>query len=71
MDGDAGIEVEVDRFNRILPLPYRVAILLVAGKLYDFRAFETNSELGRRLGLGREPSLPRPRPNCRVYYPLT
>ena len=31
MDGDPGVESELDSFSRILPLPYRVAIILVCG----------------------------------------
>lgn len=33
MDGDPAVELELDRFSRILPLPFRVAIILVAGEL--------------------------------------
>jgi hypothetical protein len=33
MDGDPAVEPELDSFSRILPLPYRVAIILVAGEL--------------------------------------
>jgi hypothetical protein len=32
MDGDPGVEPELDAFSLILPLPYRVAIILVAGE---------------------------------------
>lgn len=31
MDGDPAVEPEVDSFSRFLPLPYRVAIILVSG----------------------------------------
>lgn len=33
MDGDPEAELELDGFTLILPLPYRVAIILVAGKM--------------------------------------
>lgn len=35
MEGDAAVEPELDRFSLILPLPYRVAIILVAGNILD------------------------------------
>jgi hypothetical protein len=31
MDGDVAVEPEVDSFSRVLPLPYRVAIIIVLG----------------------------------------
>lgn len=31
MDGDPKVESELDPFSRVLPLPYRVAIILVCG----------------------------------------
>lgn len=31
MDGDPRVESELDSFSRTLPLPYRIAILLVLG----------------------------------------
>lgn len=31
MDGDPRVESELDSFSRVLPLPYRVAIILVCG----------------------------------------
>jgi hypothetical protein len=33
MDGDPGVEPELDGFSLFLPLPYRVAIILVAGRI--------------------------------------
>ena len=33
MDGDPGVEPALDAFSQILPLPYRVAIILVAGRM--------------------------------------
>lgn len=33
MEGDAALEPELDGFSLILPLPYRVAIILVAGNI--------------------------------------
>lgn len=32
MDGDPRVESELDSFSRVLPLPYRVAIIFVCGK---------------------------------------
>ena len=31
MDGDPGVESEIDSFSLVLPLPYRVAIIIVLG----------------------------------------
>ena len=31
MDGDPAVESELDTFSLILPLPYRVAVILVLG----------------------------------------
>ena len=31
MDGDPAVEPELDAFSLVLPLPYRVAIIFVAG----------------------------------------
>lgn len=33
MDGDPAVEPELDSFSLTLPLPYRVAIILVAGNI--------------------------------------
>ena len=33
MDGDPAVEPELDSFSLVLPLPYRIAIILVAGIL--------------------------------------
>lgn len=33
MDGDSAVEPALDTFGLILPLPYRVALILVAGGL--------------------------------------
>lgn len=39
MDGDVAVEPEVDSFSLVLPLPYRVAIIIVLGmgllEVYD------------------------------------
>lgn len=32
MDGDPAVEPELDTFSLILPLPYRVAAILVLGR---------------------------------------
>ena len=31
MDGDPAVEPELDGFSRVLPLPYRVALIIVMG----------------------------------------
>ena len=31
MDGDSAVEPELDTFGLILPLPYRIAVILVLG----------------------------------------
>jgi len=31
MDGDPAVEPEIDGFSRVLPLPYRVALIIVLG----------------------------------------
>jgi hypothetical protein len=31
MDGDPAVEPELDGFSRVLPLPYRVALIIVLG----------------------------------------
>jgi hypothetical protein len=31
MDGDPAVEPQLDGFSRILPLPYRVALIIVLG----------------------------------------
>ena len=38
MDGDPAVEPELDTFSLILPLPYRVAVILVLGRSTCFPA---------------------------------
>lgn len=33
MDGDPAVEPELDTFSLILPLPYRIAVIFVLGKV--------------------------------------
>ncbi len=33
MDGDPAVEPELDTFSLILPLPYRIAVIVVLGML--------------------------------------
>jgi hypothetical protein len=33
MDGDPSVEPELDSFSLFLPLPYRVALIIVLGRL--------------------------------------
>jgi hypothetical protein len=37
MDGDPAVEPELDSFSLTLPLPYRVALIIVAGNSPFFR----------------------------------
>lgn len=41
MDGDPAVEPELDTFSLILPLPYRVAVILVLG-MADVNATPVN-----------------------------
>lgn len=36
MDGDPAVEPELDTFSLILPLPYRIAVILVLGRRIIF-----------------------------------
>lgn len=38
MDGDPAVEPELDTFSLILPLPYRVALILVLGNTTSLAA---------------------------------
>lgn len=38
MDGDPAVEPELDTFSLVLPLPYRVALILVLGTNSSFSA---------------------------------
>ena len=64
MDGDPAIEPELDNFSLVLPLPYRVAIVLVLGMSIYFVASEVLLTNLRRLGLGLESTLPFASQNC-------
>lgn len=37
MDGDPAVEPELDAFSLILPLPYRIAVIVVLGKARSFK----------------------------------
>lgn len=39
MDGDPAVELELDSFSRILPLPYRVALIIVMGTRLTVSAY--------------------------------
>ncbi len=64
MDGDPEVEKALGAFSKILPLPYRVAIILVTGKIRGCRGVEEITESGRHLGLGNQPSLSTSCSNC-------
>jgi hypothetical protein len=72
MDGDPAVEPELDTFSLFLPLPYRVAIVLVLGtSLAEGLKFILTS--GRRLGVGAQPTLSfhsqdRELPESRGFY---
>jgi hypothetical protein len=36
MDGDPSVEPELDSFSLFLPLPYRVALIIVLGRLSSY-----------------------------------
>ena len=60
MDKDPAVEPELDAFSRILPLPYRIAVILVLGESHTFPkpAMPIDLYISRRLGMGRQSSLP-------------
>jgi len=65
MDGDVAVEPEVDSFSLILPLPYRVAIIIVLGMTIQGRSAEPFVLMRHRhMGLGTQPALPTPREDC-------
>lgn len=33
MDGDPAVEPELDTFSLVLPLPYRIAVIFIAGMI--------------------------------------
>jgi hypothetical protein len=59
MDGDPAVEPELDGFSRVLPLPYRVALIIVLG----ISAWALSMEVPllihsrRYLGMGTQPAL--------------
>ena len=59
MDGDPFVEPELDTLGLFLPLPFRVAIILVLGTPLGHIPW-FNLTLSRRLGLGRESPLSTP-----------
>jgi hypothetical protein len=71
MDGDPGVEPTLDAFSQILPLPYRVAIILVTGNMHAHPDNEGLTKLSRCLGLGSEPSIFTCRSNCTACNPLS
>lgn len=55
MDGDPGVEPELDSLSLTLPLPYRVALVTVLGMPSPFYLFLLYILTGNRsLGVGRE-----------------
>lgn len=57
MDGDPSVEPELDSFSLFLPLPYRVALIIVLGT--DSCPIARTAMLTgpRRLGMGCQSSL--------------
>jgi hypothetical protein len=74
MDGDPAVEPQLDGFSRILPLPYRVALIIVLG---TSTVHPISSPLHllthhRHLGMGPQPPLPLPHKNRRpLPHPLS
>ena len=67
MDGDPAVEPELDGFSRVLPLPYRVALIIVLGMSAIFE-LPYNPLLTfnyRHLGMGSQPTLSLPDPHRR------
>lgn len=52
MDGDPAVEPELDRFSRILPLPYRVALIIVMGMLRTTGPIPEADSFAQVYGLG-------------------
>ena len=46
MDGDPTVEPELDAFSLFLPLPYRVALIIVLGRASCFRDLLGQSLIG-------------------------
>lgn len=81
MDGDPAVEPLLDTFSRILPLPYRVALIIVLGKSSPIASipssYSSHAEVPktqkksltrkhhRYMGLGPKPALPLPHKNRR------
>ena len=73
MDGDPAVEPELDGFSRVLPLPYRVALIIVLGMsalaLSIGVPLPTHSR--RYMGMGTQPALSLPYSHRRtVSHPL-
>jgi hypothetical protein len=64
MDGDPGVESEVDSFSLVLPLPFRVAIILVLGRMLVFHEAQGSLTSNRSMGLGSESALSLPTQDC-------
>ena len=60
MDGDPAVEPELDAFSLILPLPYRIAVIIILGNsrlTYPFKLPVLNSR-ARNMGVGRQSAMP-------------
>jgi hypothetical protein len=57
MDGDPAVEPELDSFSLTLPLPYRVALVVVLGITPLLFLTDEILTVGRRLGVGRKSAL--------------
>ena len=49
MDGDPAVEPELDTFSLILPLPYRVALILVLGAFHLSQGHITSTTDERKV----------------------
>ena len=74
MDGDPAVESELDGFSRVLPLPYRVALIIVLGMQTTAGLFgDLLLTFNRRhLGMGSQPPLSLPDPHrCPLTHSLS
>ena len=66
MDGDPAVEPVIDGFSRVLPLPYRVALIIVLGTPPTLLTpFHQLTATPRHMGMGSQPPLPDPHKNRR------
>lgn len=52
MDGDPAVEPQLDTFSMILPLPYRIAVILVLGNIHDYEVCSRADRVQQVFGHG-------------------